>query len=153
MLFVSSYPDSNLTCNPSRCLSANACYETTATQQKKASIKTFRFSDLLSATMGTSPFKKKRRNRSLYAISVLFLLAYFTISASRTKHAQVTGREGGVPENSLSYHATYSLSFMSRGFCHQTYAKRCYFTFHPSVSMAPWPQSPLPDAQTLSYLA
>lgn len=56
---------------------------------EKASIKTFRFSDLLSATTGTSPSKKKRRNRGLYALSVLFLLAYFTVSASRTSHAHV----------------------------------------------------------------
>lgn len=56
---------------------------------EQASIKTFRFSDLLSATMKTSLTKKKRRNRSLYALSVLFLLAYLTVSASRTSHAHV----------------------------------------------------------------
>ena len=59
------------------------------TSREQASIKTFRFSDLLSATMGSSVSKKKRRNRSLYALSVLFLLAYFTVSASRTSHAHV----------------------------------------------------------------
>lgn len=62
--------------------------------REKASIKTFRFSDLLSATMGSSVSKKKRRNRSLYALSVLFLVAYFTVSASRTSHAHVRGKPG-----------------------------------------------------------
>ncbi|CAN0367672.1 unnamed protein product, partial [Ectocarpus sp. 12 AP-2014] len=55
-----------------------------------ASIKTFRFSDLLSATMRTSLTKKKRRNRSLYALSVLFLLAYLAVSATRTSHAHLS---------------------------------------------------------------
>ncbi|CAM9325405.1 unnamed protein product, partial [Ectocarpus sp. 12 AP-2014] len=55
-----------------------------------ASINTFRFSDLLSATMRTSLTKKKRRNRSLYALSVLFMLAYLTVSAARTSHAHLS---------------------------------------------------------------
>lgn len=61
---------------------------------EQASIKTFRFSDLLSATMRTSLTKKKRRNRSLYALSVLFLLAYLTVSTARTSHAHVRERDG-----------------------------------------------------------
>ncbi|CAM9639486.1 unnamed protein product, partial [Hapterophycus canaliculatus] len=57
---------------------------------EKASIKTFRFSDLLSATMGSSPSKKKRRNRIMYALSVLFLLAYLVVASSRTSHAHLS---------------------------------------------------------------
>lgn len=81
------------------------------TSREQASIKTFRFSDLLSATMGSSVSKKKRRNRSLYALSVLFLLAYFTVSASRTSHAHVR----------LIGHGTHGLTLLlNRGhFVHQ----------------------------------
>ena len=58
---------------------------------RQGSIKTFRFSDLLSATLATSTSAKRRRSRMLYGLSVMFLLAYIAVSASRTKFGHVSG--------------------------------------------------------------
>lgn len=59
----------------------------------QTSIETFRLSDILSATLSISPASKKRRNRSLYGLSMAFLLSYLLISSVRTKYGQVTMSE------------------------------------------------------------
>lgn len=59
----------------------------------QTSIETFRLSDILSATLSISPASKKRRNRSLYGLSMAFLLSYLLISSVRTKYGQVTTSE------------------------------------------------------------